>query len=290
MNNLYNTGIRQQGLGDFAVLLLVVGVFRNASELRHAFQEGFCLLPSAMQGPTQSNGDAESMSEPFPATHKAMKYLRILCPDNEEVPRRSSLKSAIILHYHTIGILQRVPLGELFCFCGYRVTNTDITYCENRLKSWAQSRGREARQVAFHAGRVFATIRHSNMHGYYESRAMLVACQALWIFAATAGLSSSLDGENCVEDQNGQVPSSTIRLDQALSKQAEESWLQEGERMRPCLAGVGSIMGAEGVSRLIEEGSRVLCASSTWPLSNVLGKCLRIYYHVREGRSLKELG
>jgi hypothetical protein len=285
LNNLYKTSVRQQELGDFAVLLLAVGVFRNAMEIQRAFHEGFSLLPNAIQDTAQLDMESESMSETFPATHKAMEYLRILCPENKEVARVSSLKSAILHHYHAIGILLSIPLGELFCYCGYRVTSTDIAHCETRLKAWFQQHGREARRMAFHASRLFAYIRHSNMHGYYEGRAMLIACQALWVYAATAGSILPVDGKDSTEDQSGHISTSLIRLDQPLTNQAEESWLQNGDEMRPYLAGVGSIVGAEGVSRLVQEGSRVMCASSTWPLSNVLGKCLRIYHQLRTGKS-----
>ena len=74
-----------------------------------------------------------------------------------------------------------------------------------------------------------------------------------------------------------------MRLDKLSSGDADECWLKDGETLRPYLAGVGSILGAEGVARVVQEGSRVLCAPSPWPLSNVLGKCLRIYHQVRAG-------
>ena len=255
-------------------------------ELQRAFREGFSLLPDIIQD-TRSNTASDAMSETFLATHKAMEYLRILCSKQEEVPRVSSLKSAILHHYHTIGVLLSIPLGELFCYCGYRVTSTDVSRCEMRLRAWIQQRGREARRVAFHASRLFGYIRHSNMYGYYEGRAMLIACQALWIYASISGSVSVINSENTTNGLD--VPTSTIRLDQPLTRQTEESWLKDGNTMRPYLAGVGSIIGVDGVSRLIQEGSRIMCSCSTWPLSDVLGKCLRIYHQIRVGKPSHEL-
>jgi len=235
-----------------------------------------------MQDDPQQDPESESMPETFPGTRRAMEYLQILCPENEEVPRLSSLKSAILHHYHTIGILLGIPLGELFCYCGYRVTSADISHCQNRLRVWVQQRGREARQVAFHAGRVFAYIRHSNMYGYYEGRAMMVACLSLWIYGEMAGLHPTPNSETTI-DRIGHILTSTIRLDQHLSRQVEQSWVQNGAVMRPYLAGVGNILGADGVSRLVQEGSRVLCASCTWPLCDAMGKALRIFHKLRSG-------
>ena len=259
-------------------------------EVRRALDEGSYLLPYCAQCRAQPGPKSYAMAETFPTTRKAMDYLRVLCPANEEVPSLSSLKSAIVHHYHAIGVLLRIPLGELFCYCGYRVTSTDIAHCETRLKAWVQRHGEEARQVAFHAGRLFASIRHSNLHYHYEGRMMLIACQALWIYAATAESTSLLNGEDQAELSTGRTSASSIRLDQALTREAEESWIRNGDQMRPCLAGVGSLHGAEGISRLVQEGSRVMCASSTWPLNVAQGKCLRIYHQVRSGSSAKEVG
>ena len=291
LDNLYHTHVRQQGLSDFAVLVLTVGVFRNAMEVRRALDEGAHLLPYFAQSTAQPAPVSYTMAETFHTTHKAMEYLRVLCPAEEEVPRLSSLRSAIVHHYHAIGILLRIPLGELYCYCGYRVTSTDISHCEARLNVWAQQHGEEVRQVAFHAGRLFAYIRRSNLHNHYEGRMMLIACQALWIYAATAQSSLSLDGqEDQTEYLTGRALVSSIRLDQALTREAVETWIRGGQQMIPCLAGVGSLQGAEGIARLVQEGSRIMMAASRWPLNIAQGRCLRIYHQLRSGSSVEAVG
>src|ERR1700677_1089922 len=216
LQNLYKTRSHRHGLSDVATHLLVMGVFRSAIQHRRSLQEGFDSQPSSTENNPRHNPGSDPLPETFPGTRKAMDYLQVLCWENEEMPRLSSLRSAIQHHYHTIGILLGIPLGELFCYSGYRVTSADISRCQNRLRNWVQQRGREARQVAFHAGRLFGYIRHSNMRGYYECRAMMVACQSLWIYGEMAGLDPSLNSETAI-DPNGQVSTSIIRLDQYLS-------------------------------------------------------------------------
>ncbi|OAL18164.1 hypothetical protein AYO22_10941 [Fonsecaea multimorphosa] len=284
LNNLYRTHVRQQGLGDYAILVLILGVFRNAAEVRRVLDEGCHLLPYFAQSKTQPAPVSYTRAETFPTIHKAMEYLRVLCPADEEVPRLSSLKSAILLHYHAVGILLRIPLGELYCYCGYRVTSTDIAHCEARLKVWAQQHGEEVRQVALHASRLFAHIRRSNLHYHYEGRMMLISCQALWIYTATAQSSLSLGGhKDQTEHPSGHGLSSSIRLDQGLTREAVEAWIRNGQQMVPCLAGVGSLQGVQGIARLIQEGSRIMMAASRWPLNIAQGRCLRIYHQLRSG-------
>merc|ERR1712072_1389576 len=130
-------------------------------------------------------------------------------------------------------------------------------HCRQRLKTWFSRYERDARQVALHAGQLFASIRQSRMHGYYEGRAMLIACLSLWAFGDNAGSNILGEGVNMAP---------TYRLDHPSGPVIDESWLQDGVGMRPCLAGVGNIIGVDGVSRLIHEGSRVLCSSSVWPI------------------------
>ncbi|RFU35776.1 hypothetical protein B7463_g563, partial [Scytalidium lignicola] len=285
LKHLYRTKTRRHGLGDFAILLVVLGVFRSALELRNSIQEGFYFQSDVIHETPRHGSETESEPDIITGNRKAMEYLQILCPENEEVLRLSSLKSAVLHHYHTIGIVLGIPLGELFCYGGYRVTSLDISHCRNRLRVWVQQRGREARQVTLHASRVFADIRHSNMHGYYEGRAMLVACMSLWIYGEIAGLHPSLSSQG-VDNGSGHITTSTVRLDQHLSREVEQSWVEDGARMRPYLAGVGSILGSDGVCRFIQEGSRVLYASNRWPLCGVMGNALQIFHRHQSGLDL----
>lgn len=288
LSYLYRTGTRRQGLGDFAVLLLVMGVFRSALRMRQGLHESYYQQPS--HGHTASDGSplsGLSKSTPRPklssGNAKAMEYLQILCSDDQETPRLSSLKSSILHHYHTIGIILGISLGELFCYCGYRVTSEEMVRCRNRLQTWIRQDGVEARQVALHAGRLFGYIRQSNMRGYYEGRAFMIACQSLWIYGELActdptvlGPMSNADGTGTGTGPDHANPP-TVRLDQCLNRESEQSWLLHGMTIRPYLAGVGCILDVDGVARLIQEGSRVLCGTRTWGFCHVMGKALRVW-------------
>ena len=209
-----------------------------------------------------------------------MEYLQVLCSDDEETPRLSSLRSSILHHYHTIGIIFGISLGELFCYCGFRVTSEEMSRSRNRLQTWIQQEGTEARRVALHAGRLFGSIRQSNMLGYYEGRAFMIACQSLWIYGELAKLDPG-PPEGMSETENGQLDTPTVRLDQCLNKQCEQAWLLNGTSIRPYLAGVGCILDVDGVARLIQEGSRVLCDTRTWGFCPVMGKALRLWHMFR---------
>lgn len=254
-----------------------MGIFRGALQLRRSFQEGFYLQPGDTLGDTLSGtSPSASISKNFPGPGKAMQYLQILCTDDDATRAHSLLMSSILHHYHTIGILLGLSLGELFCYCGFRVTSEEISRCRGRLLSWVQQCDSEARQVAMHAGRLFGYIRQSNMRAYYESRAFMIACQSLWIF----GELSKLDppASNISHKSRDDTDFPTVRLDQCLSQEDEQAWILNGAGTRPYLAGVGCILGPDGVARLIQEGSRVLLASRTWAFAPVMGRALRIWH------------
>ena len=285
LNQLYDNKTRRSELGDFAILLLVLGVFRDALDLWRSSRAGIGLHLNTTHDFHAPSPVSVSMPITSPVIQKAMEYLQILCPEREEISTRSSLKSAIFHHYHTIGVVLGIPLGELVCFLGYRVTSADISHCRDRLRAWVQNHDRDARQVVLHAGRLFARIRHSTMHGYWEGRAIFIACLSLWIYGEY-----SQHYSRAQHATNGDLvesnPAATIRLDQYIEREAEQSWLQNGEGMRPCMAGVGGVLGTDGVSRLVQESSCVLSASSIWPISAVLGNALRIYHKLRSGTRL----
>lgn len=273
LSYLYKARIRRPGLSDYAILLLVLGVFRNALDLSRTSQDPLALQVNAIHAAEQGHTPKpESMPKISPTIHKAMEYLQILCPEDETSSRRTNLKTATLHHYHTIGIVLGIPLGELFCYLGYRVTSLDVARCQQRLKAWIQLNDQDARQVAFHAGRLFGHLRNSNMHGYWEGRAMFTACLSLWVYSENTG----------PELTNEEISSKpTIRLDQPLSGEIKQSWFQAGQEMRPALAGVGSISGPAGVTRLVQEGSRVLNMSSIWPICQVQGEALCIFHKLR---------
>jgi hypothetical protein len=212
-----------------------------------------------------------------------MKYLQILCPV-EEVSRHTSLKSVMVQHYHVVVILMALDLGELFCYCGFRVTSEEITRCESRLRRWVHEQGAQARQVVLHAGRLFGFTRLSNRRGYFEARAFMIACQTLWIYGEMArpGL-TSIGG--VPQGQGGESEVTVVRLDQY--DQNDQAWIVDGATMRPYLAGVGCILDKDGVTRLIQEGTRVLRDTRTWGFAPVMAKALKVWHQLRSnGTSL----
>lgn len=254
--------------------MLVMGIFRDAMDMWRSSRSGLGAHLAAMEDPSQYPGESAFRQNPLAVAQRSLEFLQILCLRIEAIPHDGSLKSVLAHHCHAVGIAIRLPLSELFCYMGYRVTSIDIMHCRQRLKTWFSRYERDARQVALHAGQLFASIRQSRMHGYYEGRAMLIACLSLWAFGDNARSNILGEGVNIAP---------TYRLDDPSGPQIDESWLQDGAGMRPCLAGVGSIIGVDGVSRLINEGSRVLCSSSVWPISDVQGKALQIFHNLRRG-------
>ncbi|EHK50798.1 hypothetical protein TRIATDRAFT_134223 [Trichoderma atroviride IMI 206040] len=280
LNNLYRNKTYSQNLGDFSTLLLVLGVFRTALRYRHCLEDGFWSPPSFAGDGLQPDNVQDITPETFPGTSRAMEYLRILCSGIEELPRLSSLKSAILIHHHSIGILLGISIGELFCYSGYRVSSDDILECQNRLRTWIRQRGGEARQVALHAGKLYGCIRHSNMYAYFEGRAMMASCQALWIYGEISGASAQQNVER-VLDQNQVTIAPIFRLDQKNSQHDEQTWLERGASIRPYLAGVGCILGSDGAARLIQEVVRVLCDAPTWGRCLAMGKGLQLLHRIR---------
>lgn len=252
-----------------------MGIFRSALLIRRSFQENIHLQSSTTTDSPSSTAGSTSAAGAFPSISKAMRYLQILCPEEDQTPQHSPLKSTIIQHYHAIGILLGLSLGELFCWCGFRVSSEEVTRCRHRLRVWIQRHGSQAREVVRHAGLLFGCIRRSDMRAYHEGRAFMIACQTLWVY-----------GELFEPPSAEQTSSPTVRLDQRLSSQDEQSWITDGARIRPYLAGVGCMLGAAGVNRLIQEGSRVLCKTRTWGFSNVMGKALKLWHQFQSESNL----
>ncbi|KAK4945803.1 hypothetical protein LTR10_015151 [Elasticomyces elasticus] len=274
LHQLYKTRTCRQTLDTYGTLMLVMGIFRNTMGVWRSSRSGLGAHLAAMEDPSQYPGESAFSQYPMAVAQRSFEFLQILCPRIEAIPHGGSLKSVLAHHCHAVGIAIRLPLSELFCYIGYRVTSIDIMHCRQRLKTWFSRYGRDARQVALHAGQLFASIRQSRMHGYYEGRAMLIACLSLWAFGENAGSNILGEGVNIAP---------TYRLDHPSGPEIDESWLQDGAGMRPCLAGVGNIIGVDGVSRLIHEGSRVLYSSSVWPISDVQGNALQVFHNLRRG-------
>ncbi|KAJ9603153.1 hypothetical protein H2200_012448 [Cladophialophora chaetospira] len=275
---LYKFKRRREGLGDFSIFLLLMGVFRSALQIRRGFQQGLYHYLSATDDTTPHDGsNSERTPRPVPDLSKVMKYLQILCP-SDEMPNHSTLKSAIVQHYHTMGILMALDLGELFCYCGFRVSRKEVLQCRHRLRKWVLQRDTEARRVVLHAGRLFGYIRQSKLRGYFEGRAFIIACQALWIYGEMADYETITNNEGR-QVRNGESEVQTVRLDQW--EEDGQSWILNGAHLRPYLAGVGCILGKDGVNRLIQEGSRVLLATHTWGFFPTMGKALRIWHRLR---------
>lgn len=287
LSYLYKNKIRRPGLGDFTTLLLLMGVFRAALQLRRGSQEALNLQLGNSDESPRSDLISKSLPKSFPGFLKIMDCLGVLSSDDGQLFNQTSLKATIQHHYHTMGILLGLSLAELFCYCGFRVTSEDVSRCRNRLRLWIHERSNESRRVAMHAGRLFGHMRRSNMHGYYEGRAMVIACQSLWIFGELTTSASPTQTQATQTNFNESTSLQTVRLDLPLSKQDEQAWILAGVNTRPYLAGVGCILGPEGVARLIQEGSRILYANRTWGFCRVMGKALKVWHQARSGGGLQ---
>ena len=106
----------------------------------------------------------------------------------------------------------------------------------------------------------------------------------LWIYGATVDSSQTSNSQN-LRMTSDDVFASMICLDRPLDNLAEQLWVRDGHTMQPYLTGVGYILGPDGVSRVIRECSRCLCASSAWPNCAVMGKSLEIFYMYRSQQS-----
>ncbi|PYH50082.1 uncharacterized protein BP01DRAFT_362086 [Aspergillus saccharolyticus JOP 1030-1] len=277
---LYKNLEPRRGLDDFAILLLMMAVFRQTVHYSRDCNSDQGSIYHSLTSPRQAlNYASERTSETFPG----VKYLQALCPERSDAQRSSYLRSVVIHHYHCMRILLLVPLRELFCYCGYRVTSVDIVYSKRRLRSWISQNDTEARLVALHASRLFGYIRNSNMYGYYEGRALMIACLALWIYSENSVQDSNNNNHLDISGQKKQTPGIPIRLDGQLDEDIKEDWLQGRPNMRPYLTGVGSLLDTKGTSRLVNEGARILCTSTIWPMCETCGKSLKLFYRLRCG-------
>lgn len=158
-----------------------MGVFRDAIQAREN-KPLTLALPAAtiqdnlFQAPASGRDPAAGQ---LADTRATITFLKILLPGHEDSSTSLCLKSVIQHHFHSIGLLLRMPLRELFCYCGYRVTDVDIQNCKNRVRLWIHQRGPKACQMAYHAGQLFGQTRNSGSYSYYEGRAMMIACLAL---------------------------------------------------------------------------------------------------------------
>lgn len=278
---LYRNRALRQEMGELSILLLTMGVFMDAVQ----FQGRADLSASADSTP---DGRYPHKAQGFlpPAPQWATECLQILCPDSCTIGKGPSLKLVIYHHYHIICILLNLPFGELFCYGGWRVTSADISKCRNRLRLWVTECGEDARRVALHAGRLFGHIRSSDLNGYYESTTMLIACFTLCIYGEFGALGPDAVQDHAITQLGNGDLGSVFRLDRAVAAGEVQQWLRAGSSMRPYLAGVGSIMGRDGAARIVDEGARIMCSSTAWRISGLLGESLRIYHELgsRTGR------
>lgn len=275
LSYLYRNRVLRQEMGDLSILLLTTGVFMDAIQSRRTADLSN-LAGSTLDGRRPHNRQGSINSAPTWAT----ECLQILFPDDYAIGKGPGLQAVIFHHHHVICILLNVPFGDLFCYSGWRATNADIIKCRNRLKLWVTECGEDARRVALHAGRLFGHIRSSDMNGYHEPTTMLIACLTLCIYAEFGGVRPDAAQDHDITQLGNGDLGSVFRLDKAFAEGEMRQWLQAGSGMRPYLAGVGSILGRDGAARLVNEGAQILCSSTTWPLSGLLGKSLRLYHEL----------
>lgn len=270
LSYLYKNKAVRQEMGELSILLLTIGVFMDAIQFRSRADLSTS-MDSTLDGQYPHKRPGSMPSTPQWAT----ECLQILSPDNCTIGTGPSLKAVIYHHYHVICILLNLPFGELFCYGGWRVTSAAILKCRNRLRLWVTECGEDSRRVALHAGRLFGHFRSSDMNGYYESTAMLIACFALCIYGEFGA-----GQDHAITQLGNDDLGSVFRLNRAFAADEVQQWLQAGSSMRPYLAGVGSILGRDGVARLVNEGAQIMCSSTAWGHNKLLGESLRIYHEL----------
>lgn len=118
LNHLYSTRMQQAELDNCAILLLTMGIFRDTLQLQQ--NNVFDLQRAALNDHLHHYMPlCKSVPKTFLGTRVAIEYLQILCLEYSNTQKLPSLKSVILHHYYSIGILLGMLLWELFCYYSY---------------------------------------------------------------------------------------------------------------------------------------------------------------------------
>ncbi|KAH7122106.1 fungal-specific transcription factor domain-containing protein [Dactylonectria estremocensis] len=246
LSRLYRTKRRPDNLSDFKFLILSMGVYRDAQRVENA-----------------------------------SAYLDILRPKDSSPLQQSQMGRIAIQHNHFLAFLLRVNFRELFAFSGWRIDDAERAKSCSRLQRWMKQRGPEARCAVLHAAKSFSYLRMYPTHGYHKSQCTLLSALMIWAYI---DCSTSNDVESTAKDGVGEGRALTLRLDKcSIEEPLVETWLQKGGRIRPYLAGVGSLHEHGANGRLIKETARLFASDESWPLSYTVRFLLLGQFRSRAG-------
>lgn len=243
---MYGTRRRPEGLSDFHTLLLSMGVFRDAGRIENA-----------------------------------SAYLDILRQVDSSASQRPQMGWLAIQHNHVLALLLRISPRELFAFSGWRIDDAEREKSCSRLQRWGKQRSFDARCAVLHAAKAFSCLRTYPTQGYHHTHCTLLSSLMVWAYIDCCAPS---DVEPTIEGRVGEVRAITLRFDKcSLEDPMVAKWLRTEERIRPYLAGVGSLEDHGATARLIKETARLLDIDESWPLSYTVRFVLLGHYNAKAG-------
>ncbi|KAH6995762.1 fungal-specific transcription factor domain-containing protein [Ilyonectria sp. MPI-CAGE-AT-0026] len=241
LSYIYRTKRRPEGLSDFHTLILSMGVFRDANRLEN---------PSA--------------------------YLDILRQSDSPASQQSQMGRLAIQHNYLMALLLQIRARELFAFSGWRIDDAERAKSCFRLQRWGKERGSEARCAVFHAAKAFSCLRTYPTQGYHKTQCILLSTLMIWAYVDCC---APRNVEPTVDYGANEARAITLRFDKcSLDDSMVEEWLRNGEKVRPYLAGVGSLEERGATTRLIKETVRLLTSDESWPLSYTVRFLLQDHY------------
>lgn len=280
----------QSTMGEFSRILIIHGLFHRLWEVRTYLEQPLTYwIPSAKR---QSAEALIPKSIWLPEIPAYAKWRNSTCDSldilhwsaNSVIGAASGMEHPTVAHLHLSRIILLTPINDIRNFATglmnqqNRRQSIELEGLRRTVRRWATEDEHKARLAMIHAGVVFWHVRRYSANAFYEPHAVFLASLALWAYATFCGSSASdphTRGEGTVtalpqspeyaEDETS-LPTS-INLDRPADDELVQTFIRRGRKMLAMMSGVGDVCGAEGPSRVLGEGVKLLGTLGNWECS-----------------------
>jgi hypothetical protein len=162
--------------------------------------------------------------------------------------------------FHTLSILRRIPLRQLYAFSGWQATAAEVDAARGYLES--RLRAEETRWCVWHAGQVLDALRGEGarrFRGCVDPFYLLIAVLVLW----AVDVLSVHDVDEASGGWDGDRP--PTRIDRIRGFDEARAWVGEkGRGGSVHVTNIGVLQGPESARRLLAECRRIMRSGVPW--------------------------
>ena len=282
--------------GEFARIIMIHGLFQRTWEV-----ERYYANPLTHWEPTAKKQSSRDVLPPEPVSLLSLpgytKWQNSVCDcidilhwqANATIGQASGLEHPTVAFLHLSRVVLLSPISAIVRYTKtliglHKASLSTVNVDKKTIHRWATQGQYKARLAAIHAGVVFWHIRRYSIDAFYEAPAVALAALMLWAFGEFAPRQTSKrkpknkdQQETTSQPEASRSESPTggsddsacgiILIDRPTDDELVQQFIRRGQSMRVHITGVGDLYGAQGPSRVLLEGCKLLQSLKCWGLN-----------------------